>query len=228
MRRLGATLATDVRLQARNGFYHATAIVVVVSILLLRWLPADATQWLLPVVLVENVLMNTFYFVSGLLLLERTEGTFTAQSVTPLRGFEYLASKVISLTVLSLAEGLLIAAAVVGLEARLVLMGIGLALAAALLCLAGVAIAVRYASINEFLLPSVVYTGLLTLPVLGALGIGSTTWYLPHPIQGPLMLLRATATPTPGWLLYAIGYPLLWLVPIYAWSRRALARLQQP
>jgi fluoroquinolone transport system permease protein len=226
MTRLSATLRADVRVQFRNGFYFATALVVVCSILLLRWLPAETAALLLPVVLLENVLVNTFYFASALLLLERGEGTFAAQSVTPLRTGEYLASKLLTLTTLSLVESLLIAAAVGGLDARLVVMALGIALAAALFCLAGVALVVRYEAINEFLLPSVLYTGLLTLPVLGCFGIGAREWYLAHPIQGPLELMRIEAPYTPGRLAYAIGYPLLWTLPVYLWSRRALRRMR--
>lgn len=224
MSRLAATIKTDVRIQFRNGFYVATALVVGFSILLLRWLPADVAMLILPVVILENVLMNTFYFVSGLLLLERVEGTFVAQSVTPLRDDEYLASKLATLTGLSLAESLLIAVAVFGFDVWLIAMAVGIALAAALFCLAGVGLVVRYDSINEFLLPSVLYTSLLTLPILGIFGVLPAAWFLPHPIQGPLSLMQIDGTPTAGLLAYAIGYPILWIVPAYLWSRRALGR----
>jgi fluoroquinolone transport system permease protein len=146
MTRLAATLQTDVRVQQRNGFYLATAFVVACSIALLRWLPNDVAGFLLPVVLLENIVINTFYFVSALLLLERGEGTLAAQSVTPLRSDEYLASKVMTLTALSLLESLLIATAVVGLDGRLLVMSLGIALAATLLCLTGVALIVHYES----------------------------------------------------------------------------------
>jgi fluoroquinolone transport system permease protein len=222
VRRLAATVRTDVRVQARNGFYLAAAVVVACSILLLRWLPAETAALLLPIVLLENGLVNTFYFVGALLLLERGEGTFAAQSVTPLLAGEYLASKLLTLTALSLVESLAIAAAVRGLDARLVAMAVGIALAATLFCLAGVALVVRYAAINEFIMPSVLYAALLTVPVLGAFGIGAPAWYLAHPLQGPLELMRG-APPTPGRWAYAIGYPLLWGPPLALWSRRALA-----
>jgi fluoroquinolone transport system permease protein len=226
MTRLAATLTTDVRVQLRNGFYLATAFVVACSVVLLRWLPADVAAVLLPVVLLENILINSFYFVSGLLLLERGEGTFAAQSVTPLRTGEYLASKLLTLTALSLVESLLIATAVAGLDGRLVVMSLGIALAATLFCLSGVALVVHYESINEFIMPSALYTFLLSLPVLGYFGVGAREWYLPHPIEGPLELMRMPAPYTPGGLAYAIGYPLLWIVPISLWSRRALRRLR--
>jgi fluoroquinolone transport system permease protein len=184
MKRLAAAIKTDVRVQLRNGFYMATVLVAVSSIVLLRWLPGEVAMQVLPVLILENVLVNTFYFVSGLLLLERVEGTFVAQSVTPLRDDEYLASKLATLTLLSLAESLFIAVAVFGIGVWLIAMVLGIALAAVLFCLVGVALVVRYDSINEFLMPSVLYTLLLTLPILGIFGVGSATWYLPHPIQG--------------------------------------------
>jgi fluoroquinolone transport system permease protein len=226
MTRLAATLQTDVRVQVRNGFYLATAFVLTCSILVLRWLPPEAAALLLPVVLLGNVVVNTFYFVSALVLLERGEGTFAAQSVTPLRAGEYLGSKVATLTALSLLEGLLLASAVGGLDSRLVWTALGIALASALFCLSGVAVIVRYEAINEFIMPSVLYTGLLSLPLVGFFGIGAPAFYLPHPIQGPLELLRARATPTPGALAYAVGYPALWIVPAYLWSRRSLVAMR--
>jgi fluoroquinolone transport system permease protein len=226
MTRLAATLQTDVRIQLRNGFYLATAFVVACSIALLRWLPNDVAALLLPVVLLENIVINTFYFVSALVLLERGEGTLAAQSVTPLRRDEYLASKVITLTDLSLVESILIATAVTGLDGRLLMMSLGIALAATLFCLSGVALIVRYESINEFIMPSVLYTAVLSLPVLGYFGVGAREWYLLHPIQGSLDLMAMETPSTPGRLAYAIGCPLLWLAPISLWSRRALRRLR--
>lgn len=224
MTRLSATVTTDLRLQLRNGFYVATAVIVVFSIALLRWLPAETAKLILPVVVIENVLTNTFYFVSGLLLLERVEGTFTAQSVTPLRAAEYLASKVGTLTALSLVESLTIGGAVFGVGAWLLAMAAGIAIAAILFCLAGVALVLRYDSISEFLMPSVVYAFLLTLPIFGVFGIGSAAWYLPHPLTGPLSLMTIDAPRSMGALLYDVSYPLLWIAPAYVAGRRALAR----
>jgi fluoroquinolone transport system permease protein len=224
MRRLAATMQTDARLQARNGFYLATAVVMVSSIVLLRWLPANAAMLFFPAVILGNVLVNTFYFASGMLLLERIEGTFMAQSVTPLRLGEYLASKVGTLTALSLAESSIIAVASFGVGAWLATVAAGVGLAAVLLCLAGIALVLRYESINEFLLPSVLYSFLLSVPVLSVFGLGDAALYWPHPIQGTLALMRIDATWTPRGLVYAISWPLLWTIPGYLWSRRALAR----
>ena len=226
MRRLAATVDVDVRVQLRNGLYLATAFVVICSIFFLRWLPDPVAELLLPVMLLENVLINTFYFVSALLLFERLEGTFTAQGVTPLRTDEYLMSKVLTLTALSVVESLLIATAVAGFEIRVVWMILGVILAATLFCLSGVALVARYGSINEFILPSVLYSALLSLPILGFLGVGARGWYLPHPIQGPLDLIQTRSPLAPAGLAYAAGYPLLWIAPAFLLARTALRRLR--
>jgi fluoroquinolone transport system permease protein len=226
MTRLAATLQTDVRVQLRNGFYYAALFVVVCSIAILRRLPTDVAALLLPVVLLENTVVNTFYFVSGLLLLERDEATFAAQNVTPLRTDEYLGSKLLTLTALSLVESVLIAAAVAELDGQLVVIALGIAFAAVLFCLTGVALIVHYDSINEFIMPSVVYTAILSLPVLGYFGLGAREWYLLHPLQGPLDLMQLATRHTMGELAYAIGYPGLWILPAFSWSRRALRSLR--
>lgn len=224
MSRLAATVGTDLRLQLRNGFYLATTFIVVFSIVLLRWLPEDTARLLLPIIIIENVLANSFYFVSGLLLLERIEGTFAAQAATPLRVTEYLASKIGTLTLLSLLESLSIAAVVLGFGPWLLTISAGIALAAVLFCLVGIALVVRYDSFNEYLMPSVLYTFVLTLPIFGLFGLGSESWYLPHPLQGPLALMTPDAPHSAADLVYSIGYPLVWIVPAYLAGRRALVQ----
>lgn len=226
MRRLAATIRTDLRLQVRNGFYHATAFMIIASIVLLRWLPPEFAHLALPVVIFETVLVNSFYFVAGLLLLERVEGSHVAQSVTPLRDREYLLSKLVTLTSLSLLEGLLITTAVFGLGFGLIAVAIGVVLAAVPFCLAGIALALRHDSINEFLLPSVLYTFVLSLPILGLFGFGNEVWYWLHPLHGPLSLLRLDATPAGPHLVLALAYPLPWIALAWFWARSALREMR--
>ncbi|MBR9990063.1 MAG: ABC transporter permease, partial [Gemmatimonadetes bacterium] len=75
MRRLRATLLCDVRLQLRNGFYYATAFMLLVWALILAWLPAADLRWILPPLVLGNLVINTFYFLAALVLLEHDEGS---------------------------------------------------------------------------------------------------------------------------------------------------------
>ena len=81
-----AALRWDVVLQARNGFYWASAFVVLVIGGLLLAVPDTVRSneaTLVPAILAINLQITTFFFVAGLMLLERDEGTLTALAVSP-------------------------------------------------------------------------------------------------------------------------------------------------
>jgi fluoroquinolone transport system permease protein len=215
MKRLLTTIGCDLRLQQRNGFYYATAFVVAVYALGLSQLHAAGVQlnlsWLLPAVVLNNLMITCFYFVGALVLLEKTEGTLTAQVVTPLRDGEYIAAKVITLTALALVYNLAVVALVVGSEFGALALICGIAIAAALVIMAGFVVVARYESVNEFLLPSLPYAAGLMLPLAYMFGWDSPLLYL-HPLQGPLLLLRAAFTPAKAWqIAYAALASALWL-----------------
>lgn len=225
MRRLLATAAIDVRLQVRHGFYYATAFLLALWAFIATQLPPIDLAWLLPAVMAENILINTFYFIGALVLLEKGEGTLDAQVVTPLRTWEYLASKVGTLTLLSVAENVAVAALLVGARFNIATLVAGIILTSVLYVLVGFGVVARYRSINEYLLPSVGYTTVLTLPLVPYLA-GWEHWLLYlHPLQGVLLLLRAAFAPVEGWqVVYGALYAAAWIGLAFAWSRRTFVR----
>ncbi len=223
--RLAATLWLDLRLQFANGFYYAAAVVVLISGALMAWLPAATAAWALPIVLLTNMLINGFYFMAGLVLLERGEGSLEAQVVTPLRSWEYLASKLVTLAALSLIESLaIVAIASVG-EVDLAALSAGVLLATVLMCLCGFLLVVRYDSINEFLFPSFAWTTLLLVPMLAYLGGWRHGLLYLHPVEAPLALLQAAFGPaTAGERLYGVLASSLWIDLTYGLAWRAFHR----
>src|SRR3982750_3529278 len=157
MCRLLATIRCDLRLQQRNGFYYATAFVVAVYALGLSQLHAAGIRLnlaaLLPALVLNNLMITSFYFVGALVLLEKTEGTLAAQVVSPLRAGEYLAAKVITLTALALAYNLAVVALVVGDRFGALALIAGVGAMSALMVMAGFLAVARYESVNEFLIP---------------------------------------------------------------------------
>src|SRR5215211_7842383 len=132
MNRLIATIRCDVTLQFRNGFYAATVFVTVLWALILLQIGTLDLRWLLPSLVVGNLMVGTFSFIGGLVLLERGEGSLTAQVVTPLRIGEYLASKVLTLTILAAVETLVIVLILAGWRFNALLLVAGTVLAAAI------------------------------------------------------------------------------------------------
>jgi fluoroquinolone transport system permease protein len=225
MKRLLSTARWDFRLQYRNGFYYAAAFVVAINVIVINQLPGASVNLVLPVILLENILINAFYFVGGLVLLEKGEGTLEVQIVTPLRTGEYLISKSLTLTALSIVESLLIVGLTVGLDFRPSPLLIGIVTLATFFTLIGFLAVARYDSINEYLFPSFLFTAALSLPLVAYFG-GWESWalYL-HPIQAPLVLLEASFFPVETWeWVYGILYMALWIALAYRWSLRAFYR----
>lgn len=225
MRRLLASVRCDVRLQLRNGFYHAAGLVVGLWALLLYGARGLAWGAVLPALVMGNLVMSTFYFMGGLVLLERGERTLEARVTTPLRTGEYLASKVLTLTALAVVENFLLSLVLAGTGVRVLPLVAGSALAAALFALGGFVAVARYRSINEYLLPSVLYSSALLLPVFAYFGVVESPLLYLHPLQAPLVLLQAAFQPvSAGRLAYGVLYAALWIALFYLAARGAFRR----
>jgi fluoroquinolone transport system permease protein len=178
-----------------------------------------------PPVLLENLVINAFYFMAGMVLLEKGEGTLEAQVVTPLRPGEYLLSKVISLGLLSLLESLLIVVVVSGFDFNWPLLILGILLLIAMYGLYGFYVVARYDSISEFILPSTMWVIWFSLPLLYHFNLWKSWVMFFHPLQAPLVLMQAAFESSPAWqIAYGISYSLLWAGIAYNFSRRAFHR----
>ena len=229
MKRLLATLRCDLLLQFRNGFFYATAFVIAIWALLISRLHLLDTrpnlEWLLPPMVLDSLVINSFYFVGALVLLEKGEGTLEAQVVTPLRTSEYLVSKVITLTLLALLQNVIVVGLVAGVTSGMLQLIAGTVLASTFYVLLGFVAVARYNSINEYLLPSLLYVAVLLLPLLPYVnGWDGPLLYL-HPLQAPLVVIQAAFQPVEFWrIMYGLLYAGLWIGLVYLFARPALRR----
>lgn len=225
MKRLLNTIYWDMVRQYRNGFYLVSAIVVAIFAVLLRQF--EGVDWGLwwPAILLENLVVNTFYFLSGIVLLEKGEGTLEAQIVTPLRDWEYLLAKIASLFVLSALESLVLIVLVSGTAFNWFWMLIGIAFFVAIYTLYGFFVVSRYDSISAFILPSALWTMGFSLPLLPYFDLWHHWSLYLHPMQAPLVLVRAAYAPLPVWELgYGVLYGALWVAIGWFASQRAFYR----
>ncbi len=225
MTRLLATMRCDVRLQVRNGFYWAAAFLLGTFAVLITQLPEFDWAPVMPVVVLGNLVLATFMFMGGLVLLEKDDGTLEAQVVTPLRTGEYLASKVVTLTALSLIENAAIVLLACGIGFAVLPLVLGIVLASAIYCLTGFVAVARYDSINEYLFPSMLYIAAFSLPFLHYAGLWETPLMYLHPLQAPLVILKGAIFPLEAWeWIYGLLYSALWIAVTYVWSRRTFQR----
>ena len=225
MHRLAATIRLDIRLQWRNGFYYAVAFVLACWFIVLTRLPDIDWGYVLPAVVFGNLVMVNFYFIAGLVLLEKGEGTLEAQVVTPLADWEYLASKTGTLTALSLVEQVVIVWSAYGGGFAAVPLVAGIVLAAMLYTLVGFLLIARYRSINEYMFPSVFFTIVLSFPMLHYFGFWDTWLLYLHPFTAPLVLLAGAFRPLPPWQwAYGVLYAAAWSGVLLIAARRTFDR----
>ena len=187
-------LRWDVVVQARNGFYWASAFLVVFISGLLLYVPEGARNnpalWV-PAILVVNLQITTFFFVAGLMLLERDEGTLLALAVSPLSPSGYLAIRTLSLTGLATAETIAIVWIGFGTSGSWPLILAGSVALGTIYTGFGAAVASRYESVNALLLPASAFVALLLLPLLPHFELAPRSPFIVHPLEPPMTLIRA-------------------------------------
>jgi fluoroquinolone transport system permease protein len=224
-------LRWDVVLQARNGFYWASAFLVAMIGALLLNLPeavrANSVVWV-PAILVTNLQITTFFFVTGLMLLERDEGTLAALAVSPLSASGYLAARTVSLTGLAAVETMALVWIGFGTTGSWWLMLAGTAALGVIYTGFGAAIAVRYESVNALLLPAAACVALLLLPLLPHFGLAPRLPFFVHPLEPPMILLRAAYGRIDRTeVVFGIAGSLGWSALAFAWGRNRVRALMQ-
>ena len=219
--RIFALIAHDVRLQSRQGFYAVYAIVTCVWVALLRGLGEPWRGVVAPLVLWADPAALGFFFIGGLLLLALAAGSVLAFYATPARPAEVIASKVLTLTALSEVASLAIAAAA-GAATRPGLLALGVAAAGAPFVLAGVAMAARFHTVNQYFAVSVVGMAPAVLGVVPVMMGSDAAGWLLTPSAGGLRLISAgCGVDLPaGHAVVALAGCAAWTVAAAVWAHR--------
>ena len=224
-RALAAMVRWDVRLQRRYGIYAVYAVVTLAYALGLRLVPVGFRPTAAVVVVFTDPVLLGFYFVAALVLFEKGDGVLDALVTSPLSARAYLASKVLSLSLLAVVASLVLAVAAVGTRFDPLPLVVGVGLTSALFVLLGFVVVSRFDSLNAYFLVGMSALSPFSLPLLGILGdVESPLFYL-LPTQGTLVLLESAVGSVPSWqLAYAVGYLALWLGPAWIAAERAFDR----
>ena len=224
MTRLAAALRLDARVQRRNRLYAIGITIALVLGAAGRWVfPSAALPVVIPAFYLLFVGGSTYMFVAAMILLERGEGTLDALRVTPLRTAEYLTSKVVTLSLFSLVEGLIVLLVAFGATGYSVApLAVGLLLMGAFLTLVGIAQVVGHEKVTDFLIPGAMVVMLVfQLPLFHFLGMWQGAIWYAIPTRASLLIIEAAFRPlSAGEWTYALAYSVLAVVAAAALARR--------
>jgi fluoroquinolone transport system permease protein len=179
----------DIKFQLRHGFYLAYSLISSFYILLLVYLPEQYLEKIASLIIFSDPSTLGFFFMGGLLLLEKEQHIFNPLFITPLSMHRYICSKICSLCLLSVASSCIIKGGVFGFSGLTFLMLIGVILTSLLFSLIGIAVAAISQSLNHFFLLATIYTTWLFLPILLAIDLADHWLFYLLPTTGSLLLI---------------------------------------
>lgn len=149
MSRTLALAHLDLLLAWRRGVFLAAAVVAAMYVVLLRLLADDLAQTVFPYLVFSDPAAIGFFFVGGIVLADRTEGTTAAILAGPTEPFEVAGVRILGLSVLGVAGGLAVAVGS-GVDVGWATFVPGLALTATFYTAFGYAVVMRSRSVNEY------------------------------------------------------------------------------
>lgn len=226
MNRFLAAFCLDLMLQLRYGFIYTAGFSLVVWLTVLRALPQQALPVAVPLVVFLDLSIIGFYFIAGMVLFEKSENTLSALVVSPLRFWEYLFSKLISLTLMAVIVSLLlILFNPTGEDLNLAVGLFGVVSMSFISLLLGLISVSPFTSISTYLIPSQAFVLVLYAPLVSYLGWGDSPLLYFFPTQGALLLLKGLFSQVQVWQVWFAGLSgLAWVVGLMAIAKRCFNR----
>lgn len=221
LRRAWAALRRDIRLQWRHGFWFAYAFVCLSYVLVLQLFGPQLRGLLTTLVVFSDPSVLGFFFVGGVMLLERGDGTLHGAFASPLRVQEWLAAKLASLTLLAVIASFAIALPLCAGCVRPLWLLAAVVPTSTCFVLVGIVAGTRFTTVNRYLLGGGLLSAPLLLPMLAPLRILDAPVFELLPAGASLSLLHVglgTHTPDAWTAARALAVLGTWNVLLWIWA----------
>lgn len=225
MKRLMTAMRLDTMMQMRYGFLYAAFFSILVWIAVVRALPEASLTVVIPAVVFFDIAIVGFYFIAGFVMYEKGESTLYAIVVSPLRFWEYLTSKLVTLTLLAIVLALSLVGISYGFGFDIGMLILGTALMSLIALLVGFIAVSPFQSFSSYLIPSQLYATFLYLPLVDHSGWWNSSIFYVLPTQGAMRLLAGAFEPIPAWEIgYAIISGAIWILILGWFAQRMFNR----
>ncbi|WP_214481776.1 ABC transporter permease [Bacillus sp. SM2101] len=220
--RLVHAVGMDIRFQMRQGFYYAYALVCLFYVIVFHFLPDAHLEKVSIAIVFSDPSALGFFFIGGIVLLEREQSTLDSLFVTPLRIHEYFISKIMSLTILALMSSTFTMLIFHHDQLNILTFSVAVVLTSIFFTLLGLILAVRVSSVNGYLYLSPLYIIVFFLPLLEYFNIYDTWLMNLLPTRATLLLLDGSLdTITVSQFIYACIIQAVWILVVYVIAYKA-------
>lgn len=178
--RTKSLLIGDVRFQFKYGFYFLYTIFVILYITIIYMLPDRWREQAAVIMIFTDPAAMGLYFMGAIVLFEKGERVLNSIAISPVKPYEYVISKLISIAIISTAAALLI-----GLGGRVISNYIyfitGVFLGSCLFSCIGIILAVNIKTLNQFIVATVPAEIIISVPAIAWLFGFMPRWLILHP-----------------------------------------------
>ncbi len=219
--KLNALIRGDIRFQFKYGFYFLYLALTVLYIVVLFIFPETWRAKVGIITVYTDPSAMGLFFMGSIVLFEKSERVLDSISVSPVRPWEYVVSKLFSIGLISVLVGL-----VIGVSAGAVVNPLsfiaGVFLFSCVCSAVGLMIACKIKTLNQFILVTVPVEIVMNVPALIWLFWERKVWLLVHP--GVSMMELCTGGK--AWLP-ALSILILWTVLFFVLSCLSVKKMLQ-
>lgn len=168
-KRLIGALKSDLLFQFRSGFHVIYLVLSVFYIVVINLLPENWAGIVAPFMIFSDPSVLGFFFIGGLIMLEKGQGILALLSVTPLTIEEYIMAKVLSLTMISILSGVTIAL-LTHQSFNWLLLLLTLVMTASVFTLIGCLLAIKCHTVNQYFGRVIPWMMVIILPCFSLVG----------------------------------------------------------
>lgn len=225
MQKLLNALKWDFLLLFRYKLIFVATVLAIAYVLVLHFIKQFEIDELVILLIFSDPVMLGFMFVGVMILFEKGENTLQAIVVNPLKNWQYLWSKGLSLTLIALPFSIIMAYAGYVGEIQLIYLSISVVLTSLIFVFLGVAGAVRVKTFNQFILVIPMFLIPLCIPILDLFGVLSGKWMYLIPTHASIILMKASVQNIPLIeIIYAVPFLIISLIASYIFALRSFTK----
>lgn len=230
MRHILVLMGNDLRILYRTGYLGATVAVFALLLLIatqISRLDLAGYADLVAAIILFDVVLTPVLVIGLMILLERGEGSFVALAATPMRRRSYVLARAVTISLISIAEMLLLVLIAYDGALSTALLVAGLLSAAATASLFAFIAVAPFNTLYSFVLPMIGWIFFLGMPGYGVLLRWDPSWLAWHPTAPAMTLLASAFAPMPrGAILYGLVGAAVWLCLGAVIAHRAVREMQ--
>jgi fluoroquinolone transport system permease protein len=227
MKQLMHLMKFDFMLLNKNKIITVSVVVTMVYVIIFKGLSQMGNpEKLLVLVIFNDPALLGFLFVGVMVLFEKNENTLEALAVTPITTPNYVLSKTIALTVISLFCCFAMVLTAYGTEFNSFHFAMATLLTTFIFSMLGFIAVAGQTNFNTYIMRALVIILLMSVPFLGYFEVSSPLWFVAFPTQPAIALYNLAFTKNILWqdVLLAYGGSLFWAFATFRWALASFSK----